>query len=187
VTTNALVLQRYGVAQTLALESAILDVYAASHQEPIESDPWFAPSQFWQRLVNIYSLTRDFETVGGWIQNELVGYAFGSPREDAASVFDRIRAALPDLPLPPDPKPIYIFREFAVSPNHQRRGYGRLIHDELLRPRHEPLAHLLVRVDNVAARAAYFSWGWKKIGQVKPFPDSPTMDSLVLPLPLQQP
>jgi ribosomal protein S18 acetylase RimI-like enzyme len=182
MSTN-LVLRRHSAEETLTMQAGILHVYATSHEDPIRVDPWFAPEQFWQRLVDIYAPTRDFELVTGWRETELVGYAFGSPRDNTAQVFDEIKAALPGLPLPTHPVPIYIFREFAVAPPHQRRGYGRQIHDELLRPRREPIAHLLVRVDNEPARAAYTSWGWRKIGQVQPFPDAPVLDAMVLPLP----
>jgi ribosomal protein S18 acetylase RimI-like enzyme len=72
-------------------------------------------------------------------------------------------------------EPVYIFREFAVSPDHQGKGYGRRIHDELLGDRPERLACLYVRVDNVQATGAYLSWGWQKIGSEQPFPDSPVL------------
>jgi hypothetical protein len=34
----------------------------------------------------------------------------------------------------------------------------------------------------VAAQAAYARWGWRKAGEVKPFPDAPLYDAMILPL-----
>ncbi|MGK8556237.1 GNAT family N-acetyltransferase [Nocardia gipuzkoensis] len=72
---------------------------------------------------------------------------------------------------------VYIFREFALHPDHQGQGIARIIHDALLSERPEPLAYLLVRIGN-PARAAYEPWGWSVIGQDQPFADSPVMDEM---------
>ena len=112
----------------------------------------------------------------------MVGYGFGSPRDKTQDIWDEVREALPDVPIPERPEPVYIFRELAVDPPWQRHGFGRLLHDALLEDRSEQLAHLLVRPDNVAARAAYVSWGWRKIGEMQPFSDAPVMDAMVLRL-----
>jgi hypothetical protein len=141
-------------------------------------DPWFAPDKFWERLVDIYAKTRDFDLVTAWLDETVVGYAFGSPR-DNEDLWPAIHQVLPHL----EPwGPVYIFREFAVTPNLHRHRIGTAIHDELLRPRTEQVAHLLVRPDNEAAQAAYASWGWLSAGKVKPFEDSPEFDALVLDL-----
>jgi ribosomal protein S18 acetylase RimI-like enzyme len=123
--------------------------------------------------------------VSGWLDDELIGYAFGSPRPNSAATWAEVRAGLPDMQTPAEPEPIYIFREFAVHPDHQGKGHGRTIHDELLGARPEPLAHLLVRVENDRARNAYISWGWRKIGTVRPFPEAPVMEAMVVELPLR--
>jgi ribosomal protein S18 acetylase RimI-like enzyme len=176
-------LRRHDAAETLQLKDRVLPVYGASHA-PVIHDPWFSEAKFWDRLVQLYAPGRDFEMVSGWLDDELIGYAFGSPGGDAAATWAAVNTALPDIPVPDEPEPIYIFREFAVHPDHQGRGYGRRIHDELLMKRSEPLAHLLVRTDNDQARGAYTSWGWRRIGSRQPFPDSPVLDAMVIQLPL---
>lgn len=170
-------LQHCGPDETLTLRSEILPVYASSHADQMH-DPWFAPEQFWNRLVEIYAKTRDFDLVTAWVDSKVVGYAFGSPR-DTNDLWGEICARFPDLQAS---GPVYIFREFAVSPEFQQRGHGRAIHDELLRARPEQAAYLLVRQDNAPAQAAYRRWGWVKVGTKKPFPDSPTFDALALNL-----
>jgi GNAT superfamily N-acetyltransferase len=174
----------------LGLREPMLQVYAAAHADQ-GHDPWAAPDRFWERLVDIYARTRDFALVTGRVEGVVVGYAFGSPRDDSGEIWQAVRSALPDVDVPDvgasdavPGGPVYIFREFAVHPDWQRRGVGRRLHDALLGTRPEPLAHLLVRQDNGRARSAYRSWGWRPIGQQRPFPDSQVFDAMVHTLPL---
>lgn len=170
--------ERYDGNATLALQDEILPVYAAAHDD-LQDDPWFHPNQFWQRLVDLYAPGKDFELVAGRLDGEVVGYAFGSPRFGDVELWQCTRDTFPDLSLPAEPGPIYIFREFAVHSKHQRQGFGRQIHDALMEPRPESLASLLVRKDNDPAQAAYRSWEWRRLGDQQPFPDSPVFDQLV--------
>ena len=73
--------------------------------------------------------------------------------------------------------------ELMVHPDHQRQGIARALHDRLLTARAEQRATLLVRADNTAANTAYAHWGWHVAGQLRPFPDAPTYDALLLDLP----
>jgi hypothetical protein len=79
-------LRPHGTAETLQLQDRILPVYAASHA-PVIHDPWFSEAKFWDRLVQLYAPGRDFEMVSGWLDDELVGYAFGSPGGDTAATW----------------------------------------------------------------------------------------------------
>ena len=74
-----------------------------------------------------------------------------------------------------------------VVPNRQGQGVAHALHDDLLGGRAEERATLLVREDNTSAQNAYTRWGWRKVGKLQPYPDSPHFDALVLPLPLGQP
>ncbi|MFG1608600.1 GNAT family N-acetyltransferase [Actinoplanes sp. NPDC049265] len=172
------VLRRHGPEETLTLRDLLVPLYSATHTHLIGVDPWNAPEKWWQRLAETYSRTRSFELVTGWDDDTIAGYAFGSP-DDSGRLWPSVRSVFPHLK---PSGPIYIFREFAVQPDFQRRGYGRLIHNELLDGRPEQAAHLLLRKDNAPARAAYSSWGWKPAGELKPFPDSQTFDAMALDL-----
>lgn len=179
-----LVLHRHDAAETLKLKAPMLHVYGTSHAEPIRNDPWFIEDKFWQRLVELYAPGRDFAMVSGWLGDDMIGYAFGGPRDNAAATWQQVQAGLPGFPVRDEHEPIYIFREFAVHPDHQGKGYGRQIHNELLRDRPERLACLYVRVDNAQATGAYSSWGWRKIASQQPFADSPVLHVMAHTLPL---
>lgn len=178
----ALELTIHGPTETLGLKDQMLATYLAAHADQ-QHDPWATPERFWERLVDIYAPTKDFATAAAWRDGEMVGYAFGSVREQSKGIWSEVQQALPDLGGSAG-GPIYIFREFAVAPPSQGQGVGHAIHDHLLATRPEALAHLLVRTDNEKARRAYVSWGWRKIGEVRPFEDSPLMEAMVVQLPM---
>jgi ribosomal protein S18 acetylase RimI-like enzyme len=176
--TSSLTLRHHDPRQALAMRDLLVPIYTDTHAHLLHHEPWNSPEAWWGRLADIYAKTRDFDLVTGWDSGEIAGYAFGSPN-DSEKLWPGIHQVFPHL----QPSgPVYIFREFAVRPNHQRRGYGGQIHDELLRSRQEPAAHLLLRKDNDSARAAYRSWGWMPAGEVRPFEDSQTFDAMVLDL-----
>jgi GNAT superfamily N-acetyltransferase len=133
--------------------------------------------------VELYVPSRDFGLVAVWQDGTMAGYAFGSPKDNSSDIWEMVKLSLPEIPVPQEPVPIYFFREFAVHPSYQGKGYGHKIHDALLKTRLEPLAHLLVRMDN-PAKASYAHWGWQVAGKVQPFADSPVMDAMVRVLPL---
>jgi hypothetical protein len=54
-------------------------------------------------------------------------------------------------------------------------------YDALLATRPEERATLLVRGDN-PARHLYLKWGWKHVGYVQPYPDSPRFESMTINL-----
>ena len=178
--TSPLRIERYDAAGTFQLTDDITTVYLAAHQE-LQDNPWYSPAAFWDRFERLYAPIPGLELVGGWAGDELVGYAFGSPFGRPKAVWDKAIGVFHQLNPKSFDEPVYIFREFAVHPDCQGKGYGRIIHDALLSERPERLAHLVVRVGN-PVRGLYESWGWKAIGQTQPFADSPVMDEMAKPL-----
>ena len=68
------------------------------------------------------------------------------------------------------------------------RHIAHALHDELLAPRKEQRATLLVEQGNTTAYRAYLKWGWRKVAELRPnWPDSPLFDVLILPLPISPP
>jgi GNAT superfamily N-acetyltransferase len=155
---DCLVIERHDSTSTAGLRDDILPVYVASHDDQMH-DPWFHPDLFWERLVDLYLPGRDFELVTSRSADVVLGCAFGSPRDQHGAIWDGLRATYPEWDLSAESVPMYMFREFAVHPDHQRQGTGRQVHDALVDRRPEPVAELPVRKDNDAAQAAYRSWG----------------------------
>jgi hypothetical protein len=59
---------------------------------------------------------------------------------------------------------------------------ARGIHDELMHQRPEDRASLFVETAHPKVRSLYERWGYEKVGQSQPFPDSPRYDVMVLRL-----
>ncbi len=71
----------------------------------------------------------------------------------------------------------------AISPDHQRCGYGRLLFNELLQTLSErdiQLYYLDVRESNIAARKLYEGLGFKRIALRKSYYSHPDEDAVVM-------
>lgn len=178
---TTLTVVRYNSSETLRHADEIKTVYLAAHR-PQQGNPWYSPAKFWERLEDLYAPIPGFELVAGWRDGHIVGYAFGTPYRQPAEARAKAAQVFPELAAETADAPVYIFREFSVHPDQQRQGYGRIIHDAALAERPERLAYLLVRGEN-PAETLYASWGWRVIGQARPFADWPLMDEMAKPLP----
>lgn len=163
------------------IETAVLPLYEASHPDRIH-DPFYSLERFAER-VRRYMQAPGFELVVAEVDGVTCGLALGYTLPEQARWWR-------GLTTPVDPELIaetgdrtFALCELMVHPDWQSRGIGRGVHDELLAHRPEERAALLVAEDNTPAQRAYAKWGWRKIGKLKPFPDSPHYDALVLALP----
>ena len=159
--TAELQLDRYDAASVDAIYDDMVRLYAETH-ENLVGNAFYTTERFEAFFVN-QRAHDGFELVTARIGGRLVGVIFG---------FTEI------------PGEQYALCEVMVSPEYQRRGIAKQLHDELLRLRPEHRADLYVRKDNTPAQAAYKKWGWTKIGDAQPSADAPNFDELVLPLPI---
>jgi ribosomal protein S18 acetylase RimI-like enzyme len=155
-------IEYHTAAELAQLHEEIVGIYAAANAER-RDHPFFQPDGFWTRLVERHAMTDEFRLVLGRFDGTAVGFAYGSPRREAGDIWAMIRQALPDIAAPSDTEPIYILREIAVHPRFQGRRHGHRLHDALLAGRPERLAQLLVLSDNLVAKRAYYSWGWRAL------------------------
>ena len=154
-------LTEYGPAQLDGQRKTLLDVYEDVYADRL-NDPFFSTPRYWERLQG-YASRDGFAIVVGALDAEPIGYALG-------------------YTLPAGSRWWQGLTEIMVSESRRRRGYARKLHDRLLKGRNEERATLLVLPDNTAAQTAYASWGWRKLGGLKPFDDSPTYDAMLIAL-----
>jgi GNAT superfamily N-acetyltransferase len=161
------------------MRDELVDVHVDARRNLLDN-PFYSAERFAERL-DAYAEDPRFDLVTGRVDDRIVGYAFGGPLAANTRWWQ-------GLITPVDPGLIhetgtrtFAFREIIVRREHQRRGYARRLHDELLAGRQEERATLLVRTDN-PARDLYLRWGWRIVGQLQPFPDSPVFDSMVIDL-----
>ncbi|MFE9340815.1 acetyltransferase [Streptomyces sp. NPDC007063] len=66
----------------------------------------------------------------------------------------------------------------------RKTGTAEQLHRALMDARDEALAALLVDVTHPKVEALYTSWGYRKVGEDQPFPDSPVYAVMIANLPL---
>ncbi|MGH4014109.1 MAG: GNAT family N-acetyltransferase [Pseudonocardiaceae bacterium] len=152
-------------------------IYAEANADRL-GDPFYSWPRYWERL-EAYSSRDGFGFVTGRLDDELVGYALGFPLPAGSGWWRGMRGEIDPALLTETGQRTFAVNELMVRPRWRRRGYARALHDALLRTRPEARATLLVRPDNTAARQAYRSWGWYKVGELQPFFDSPIFAAMV--------
>ena len=158
--------------------SVIIPIYEATHADVIH-DPFYGVDRFVERMRG-YQKAPGFEIVSAAVDGMPVGLAFGYALPENARWWTGLTTPVePDLIAETGTR-TFALNELMVHPDWQRHGIAEALHDELMAHRLEDRATLLVREDNLAAQTAYAKWGWKKIGKLRPYPDSPNYDALVL-------
>lgn len=163
------------------LRQDLLEVYSEVYEDKLD-DPFFSVERFWERL-QAYASRVGFSLVTGRIDDHtLIGYALGYTLPDGSGWWRGMLTHVDPAILAENGLRTFALNEIMVRAQWRRRGYARALHDRLLHTRHEERATLLVEPDNMAARLAYESWGWRKIGELQPFSDAPVYDAMILDL-----
>jgi ribosomal protein S18 acetylase RimI-like enzyme len=176
--------ERHTAADLQRLHDRLLAVYVEVYAERL-TDPFFHPDRYWERLEG-YSSRSGFALVTGTVGDELAGYALGYPLPTGSGWWRGLLSAVDSDLLRETGSRTFALTEIMVRERWRRRGYARILHDTVLADRPEERATLLVNPRNVAAGHAYRSWGWRKLGELKPFADSPTYDAMMRELPLSE-
>ena len=175
-----LTIEFHGADDLDRLLDELLAVYAEVYADRL-GDPFSSLPRYSERLAD-YASRDGFSLVTGRVHSELIDYTLGMTLPAGSRWWEGFRgAADPDL-FREDGHRTFAIAELMVRPAWRRQGHARALHDALLADRTEERATLLVRPDNAAARSAYFSWGWRKVGELQPFPDAPMFESLMLDL-----
>ena len=163
-----------------ALRDEIVDAYVDAYWER-QKDPFRSVENYWSRVTQ-YSAAPGFTAVTGRRAGGLECYSFGFPLPVGARWWNGLVSDVDSLFLEETGCRTFALAELAVRRRSQRRGCARALHDSLLRQRPEERATLFVRPGNAPATSAYRRWGWRKIGEIQPTPESPHFDAMLLPL-----
>jgi GNAT superfamily N-acetyltransferase len=156
-------LRNYGHADILGLRQTLIDVnadvYVEIMNEPFHQRfPWF---------VDTWGAKPDFTCVLAWDGESPTGFIYGA----AATVGHEWWREHWNAPQG-DTSTFHV-SELMVRSQWRKTGLSTRIHDALIAQRGEAIACLLVDVAHPRVQALYESWGYFKVGETQPFPDSP--------------
>lgn len=182
---------RFDATGARRIRDTVRSVYERAYVDAIASgDPFEQPHAFMERFDAYTDPARPsgFELVVASENGEPVGQSWGWPLGVRSGWWGGLRLDSGDHEefTADDGHRTFALSEIMVAREHTGRGLARALHDELLRSRAEQRATLLVDPANDRAYDRYRRWGWQRVGTLRPsWPDAPTFDVLILPLPLE--
>lgn len=157
------------------MRQTLLDVHTDAYADQM-NNPF---NQRFSWFVDHWGGNPGFACVIGYDGHEPVGFAYGAPatpqREWWRDHLDRR----------PEKSRTFSLSELMVRPKWRKTGAAELLHRALLDSRDEDLAVLLVDVTHPRVQALYETWGYRKVGERQPFPDSPLYAVMLADLPLR--
>lgn len=169
-TAPAIDLRRYGHNDLPGIRQTLLDVHADAyfdrrHEEFVQRFPWF---------VDHWGGREGFACVVAYEDGQPIGFTYGAPGEPGREWW---REYLDEEPADPS---TFSVSELMLRPRWRKQGLGERLHTALLANRPEALAVLTVDTKRPRLQALYEGWGYRKIGERQPFPDSPLYAVMLL-------
>jgi ribosomal protein S18 acetylase RimI-like enzyme len=180
-----LTFRRYDGPQAAERRDDIEQVYRKAYRAAIESgDPFDSVEAFMNRFDH-YARIDGFDLVVLYSDGTPIGQTWGWPLKTNASWWGGLEREPEPGFTDEDGSRTFALSEIMVGEEFAGQGLAHRVHDELLRPRGERRATLLVEPDNDRARRAYVRWGWQPVSTLRPnWVDAPQFEVLVRPLPL---
>ncbi|MCH6163135.1 GNAT family N-acetyltransferase [Streptomyces marispadix] len=147
------------------------EVYAAEMDDEFNQKfPWF---------VDHWGGRPGFSCVIAYDSDDRpAGFAYGAPAESGREWWRE------HLTSEPKKTRTFAFSELMVREKWRKTGAAERLHRELMDAQDADLAVLLVDVTHPKVQALYESWGYRKVGERQPFPDSPLFAVMLANLPL---
>ncbi|MEV5311665.1 GNAT family N-acetyltransferase [Streptomyces sp. NPDC052610] len=114
---------------------------------------------------------------------EPVGMAYGFPLEPETRWWDGVAGPVPEAMRREDGRRTFGLLELAVRAPWRRRGLARRLHESLIDVVTAERVLLNVHPASSAASAAYQSWGYRKVGEARPWEGADLHDVMLLELP----
>ncbi|MEU5281081.1 GNAT family N-acetyltransferase [Streptomyces asoensis] len=142
----------------------LIDVHADSYAHAMDDEfnqrfPWF---------VDHWSGMDGFTCVVAFEGDEPTGFAYGAPLQPGREWW-RSTEFQPNNGY----AATYAVSEVMVRPQWRKQGISDHLHEALLEERSEDIAVLLVDVTHPKVQELYETWGYEKVGEQRPFADSP--------------
>lgn len=166
-------LRSYTTEDLASIRQLLIDVHADAFADQMDDEfhrrfPWF---------VDQWGGREGFACVVGYDSDEPVGYAYGAPSAAGREWWR------PFMAEPADPS-TFSLSELMVRPRWRKQGVSEVLHKALLEGRPEAMVALSVDTAHPKVQGLYESWGYRKVGESRPFADSPLYAVMVADLPL---
>jgi GNAT superfamily N-acetyltransferase len=163
LTNTTVELRRFGHEDLPTIRQTLLDVHADAYADEMDD----AFNQHFPWFVDHWGGHPGFACVIGYDGDEPVGFAYGAPATRGREWWRE------HLSQSPTDDSTFSFSELMVRPRWRKTGTAEQLHEALIEDRPEALAVLLVDPDHPKVQALYETWGYRRIGNRQPFPDSP--------------
>jgi ribosomal protein S18 acetylase RimI-like enzyme len=169
-----LVVRRYSHNDLPKIRQTLIDVHADAYADAMDDEfnqrfPWF---------VDHWGGNPDFDCVIAYDGEEAVAFAYGAPSTPYREWWRE------HLDPAPEKSRTFSYSELAVRTKWRKTGTAELVTQALLDERDEDLVVLLVDTEHPRVQELYESWGFGKVGERQPFPDSPVYAVMLAELPL---
>ncbi|MEU4897083.1 GNAT family N-acetyltransferase [Streptomyces sp. NPDC044780] len=174
LSTTGVDVRHFTHADLPEIRQTLIDVHADAYADAMDDEfnqrfPWF---------VDHWGGHPEFSCVIAFDGDKAVGFAYGAPAVPGREWWREHLDPAPAKDL------TFSYSELAVVPRWRKKGLAERLTRTLLAKRNENLVVLLVDPDHPRVRALYESWGFRKVGERQPFPDSPVYAVMLAELPL---
>ncbi|MGW7688729.1 GNAT family N-acetyltransferase [Streptomyces asiaticus] len=168
-------IRHFGHDDLADIRQTIIDLHAAAAGPDRDDDfkkkfPWF---------VDHWGGHPEFSCVIAFDGDKAVGFAYGAPARPGREWWREYLDPAPEKEL------TFSYSELAVIPEWRKQGVAERLTRTLMAGRDEVLVVLLVDLEHPRVQALYESWGFRKVGERQPFPDSPVYAVMLAELPLK--
>ncbi|MGP3977490.1 GNAT family N-acetyltransferase [Streptomyces sp. 8N114] len=173
-------IRRRGAEGLDEIRPQLLAVYSEVYADRL-SEEFHSVARFDERL-GWNAEVPGFAAAVGYQRDQPVGYAFGCVLQPGTNWWSGLRTPVPDGATAETGTRTFALSELMVVESLRGSGAAKQIHDALLDGRAEERVTLLVEHDHPRVRARYEEWGYRRLGEVVPFPDAPVYDAMLLTL-----
>lgn len=163
------------------VRQTIVDIHVEVRQRDFGlTGPFYSAERFDERLTG-HSSAPGWEAVIGYDQGEPVGFAYAVPLGPKTRWWSAMTTPLPEGYTDETGARTLALNEIVVRKAWRGTGVARRLHEELLTGRTEERVTLLVnpKAGDGKVQALYEAWGYAKVGEQQPFPDSPVFASMM--------
>jgi len=182
MTQEAVTVERMGGQSALRSEAAFRLIYAEVFAEPPYREADDDVTETFRRFRSQARKSTFLAALARAEEGEPVGMAYGYPLGAKTGWWDQLTEPVAEDLRWEDGRRTFGLMELAVRAPWRRRGVARHLHEALLGGTTAERVLLNVHPESAAALAAYRSWGYRKVGEARPWDGACLHDVMLLDL-----